>query len=151
MGVVIGETAEIGDDVLIYHGVTLGGLSLANQAGPGGKRHPTIGDAAAIGAGAQVLGPIQVGAGARIGANAVVTSEVAAGETVVAIPAHSTREQRVVPARATPRVSPGYGLLDPPCDPVAEEIETLRAELAALRAEVAALKREPQPGLRAAS
>src|SRR3954462_4746692 len=67
MGVVIGETAEVGDDVLIYHGVTLGGLS-----GQPGKRHPTIGSGVAIGAGAQVLGPILVGDNARIGANAVV-------------------------------------------------------------------------------
>src|SRR3954464_3041082 len=67
MGVVIGETAEVGDDVLIYHGVTLGGLS-----GDPGKRHPTVEDHVTIGAGAQVLGPITIGHGARIGANAVV-------------------------------------------------------------------------------
>jgi len=122
MGVVIGETAEVGDDVLIYHGVTLGGLSLANRAGPGGKRHPTIGDGVAIGAGAQVLGPIRVGDGARIGANAVVASEVPAGETVIGIPARPPHEHRLmtgIPAgRATPAPSPGYGLLDQPCDPV---------------------------------
>jgi serine O-acetyltransferase len=150
MGVVIGETAEIGDDVLIYHGVTLGGLSLANKVGPGGKRHPTVGHGVAIGAGAQVLGPLTVGDGARIGANAVVTSDVAARETVIAMPARPPQEQRVVPVRGAP-ASPGYGLLDPPCDPVGDEIEALRAELAALRAELAAIKREPSAGLRAAS
>ncbi|WP_149538120.1 serine O-acetyltransferase [Siccirubricoccus phaeus] len=141
MGVVIGETAEIGDDVLIYHGVTLGGLSLANRAGPGGKRHPTIGHGVAIGAGAQVLGPIRVGDGARIGANAVVASEVPAGETVIGIPARPPQEQRTQPIRPAPPPSPGYGLLDQPCDPVGEELAALRAELAALRAELAELRR----------
>lgn len=96
MGVVIGETAEIGDDVLIYHGVTLGGLSLANKVGPGGKRHPTIGHGVAIGAGAQVLGPLSVGDGARIGANAVVTGDVAARETVIAMPARPPQDRKSV-------------------------------------------------------
>jgi len=150
MGVVIGETAEIGNDVLIYHGVTLGGLSLANKAGPGGKRHPTIGDGVAIGAGAQVLGPLSVGDGARIGANAVVTSDVPSRETVIAMPARPPHEQRVVPVRGV-TASPGYGLLDPPCDPVGEEIAALRDEIAALRAELAAAKRESPGGFRAAS
>jgi serine O-acetyltransferase len=146
MGVVIGETAEVGDDVLIYHGVTLGGLSLANRAGPGGKRHPTIGDGVAIGAGAQVLGPIRIGDGARIGANAVVAGEVPAGETVIGIPARPPHEHRILTGqsvgRAAPAPSPGYGLLDMPCDPVGEEIATLRAELVALRAEMATLRRQ---------
>jgi serine O-acetyltransferase len=155
MGVVIGETAEIGDDVLIYHGVTLGGLSLANRAGPGGKRHPTIGDGVAIGAGAQVLGPIRIGDGARIGANAVVASEVPAGETVIGIPARPPHEHRILTGQPVGRAappSPGYGLLDQPCDPVGEEIATLRAEMAALRAELATLKRQAanQPSVPAA-
>jgi serine O-acetyltransferase len=135
MGVVIGETAEIGDDVLIYHGVTLGGLS-----GQPGKRHPTIGDGVAIGAGAQVLGPIRVGANARIGANAVVVAEVPVGETVVGIPARPPQEQRILPRQRAP--SPGYGLLDAPCDPVGEELAELRAEVAILRTEMAALRRQ---------
>ena len=137
MGVVIGETAEIGNDVLIYHGVTLGGLS-----GQPGKRHPTIGDGVAIGSGAQVLGPIRVGDGARIGANAVVVSEVPAGETVVGIPARPPRDHRILPASAPPSPSPGYGLFDPPCDPVGEELSLLRAEVAALRGELASLRRQ---------
>ena len=74
MGVVIGETAEVGDDVMLYHGVTLGGRSL-NRA----KRHPTLGDGVAVGAGAKVLGPVTIGAGAQIGANAVVVRDVPAG------------------------------------------------------------------------
>jgi serine O-acetyltransferase len=138
MGVVIGETAEVGDDVLIYHGVTLGGLS-----GQPGKRHPTIGDGVAIGAGAQVLGPILVGAGARVGANAVVVAEVPAGETVVGIPARPPQEHRVMPAKPTQAESPGYGLGFGPCDPVGEELAILRSEVAALRAEMAELRRRP--------
>jgi serine O-acetyltransferase len=138
MGVVIGETAEIGDDVLIYHGVTLGGLS-----GHPGKRHPTIGDSVAIGAGAQVLGPILVGANARIGANAVVVSEVPPGETVVGIPARPPQEhRRLMAPKPVPVDSPGYGLGFGPCDPVGEELAVLRSEVAALRAELAALRRQ---------
>jgi serine O-acetyltransferase len=143
MGVVIGETAEVGDDVLIYHGVTLGNLSLGPQAGPSGKRHPTVGDGVAIGAGAKILGPISIGEGARIGANAVVSKDVPAQETVVGIPARPPQENRAMPARKGVVVPPGYGLLDPPCDPVGEDIERLRAELAALRAEIAAFRRQP--------
>ena len=81
MGVVIGETAEIGDDVTLYHGVTLGGTSWN-----AGKRHPTLENGVVIGAGAKILGPFTVGANARIGSNAVVVNEVPAGATVVGIP-----------------------------------------------------------------
>lgn len=82
MGVVIGETAEIGNDVLIYHGVTLGGTGKDK-----GKRHPTIGDNVVIGAGAKVLGPIYIGNKSKIGANAVVVRDVPEGATAVGIPA----------------------------------------------------------------
>ncbi|ACO80178.1 Serine O-acetyltransferase [Azotobacter vinelandii CA] len=81
MGVVIGETAEIGDDVTLYHGVTLGGTSWNK-----GKRHPTLEDGVIVGAGAKILGPFTVGAGAKIGSNAVVTRAVPAGATAVGIP-----------------------------------------------------------------
>lgn len=82
MGVVIGETAEIGDDVMLYHGVTLGG-----RTRDAGKRHPTIGDGVAVGAGAKVLGPVTIGAGAVVGANAVVTRDAPADSILVGIPA----------------------------------------------------------------
>ena len=80
MGVVIGETAEVGDDVMLYHGVTLGG-----RTRDGGKRHPTIGDGVAVGAGAKVLGPITIGEGSVIGANAVVTRDAPADSVLVGI------------------------------------------------------------------
>lgn len=81
MGVVIGETAQVGDNVTLYQGVTLGGTSWNK-----GKRHPTLEDGVIVGAGAKILGPFTVGAGAKIGSNAVVTKEVPAGATVVGIP-----------------------------------------------------------------
>lgn len=81
-GVVIGETAQVGDDVLIFHEVTLGGVRMTP-----GKRHPTVGDRVIIGAGAKVLGPIEVGNDARIGANAVVTHDVAPSHVAVGVPA----------------------------------------------------------------
>ncbi|MCC6474122.1 MAG: serine O-acetyltransferase [Burkholderiales bacterium] len=87
MGVVIGETAEIGDDCTLYHGVTLGGTSWNK-----GKRHPTLGQGVVVGAGAKIIGPILVGNGARVGSNAVVVKEVPAGATAVGIPA------RVIPS-----------------------------------------------------
>lgn len=143
MGVVVGETAEIGDDVLIYHGVTLGGLSLANNGGgEAEKRHPTIGDGVSIGAGAHVLGPFTVGAGARIGAGAVVTQAVPPGTTLVGNPARTPKEHRAA-AMPEPSPSPGYGLGIGPCDPVGEELAILRAEVAKLRTEVAELRRMP--------
>ena len=82
MGVVIGETTEIGDDVMLYHGVTLGGTGKDK-----GKRHPTVGNGVLIGAGAKVLGPIKIGDNAKIGANAVVLKEVPEGATAVGVPA----------------------------------------------------------------
>jgi len=83
MGIVIGETSEIGDDCSIYHGVTLGGTTWQK-----GKRHPTLENNVVIGAGAKILGPITIGAGARIGCNAVVVKDVPAGATVVGVPGH---------------------------------------------------------------
>uniref|UniRef100_UPI0035709E97 serine O-acetyltransferase n=1 Tax=Marinobacterium zhoushanense TaxID=1679163 RepID=UPI0035709E97 len=89
-GVVIGETAVIGDDVTLYHGVTLGGTSWNK-----GKRHPTLGDRVLVGAGAKVLGPITVASDARVGANSVVVQDVPAGGTVVGIPGRIVSDQPV--------------------------------------------------------
>src|SRR6202162_4827138 len=88
MGVVIGETAEIGDDCTLYHGVTLGGTSWNK-----GKRHPTLGNGVVLGAGAKILGPITVGDGARVGSNAVVVKDVTPGATAIGIPAHIVEKE----------------------------------------------------------
>ena len=87
MGVVIGETAEVGEDVTIFHGTTLGGTSMTK-----GKRHPTVGNRVIIGAGAKVLGPIQVGDDAKIGANAVVVKDVPDGSVALGVPASVKRK-----------------------------------------------------------
>jgi serine O-acetyltransferase len=92
MGVVIGETAEVGDDVMMYHGVTLGGRSLAPV-----KRHPTVRDGVTIGTGARILGPIEIGRGATIGANAVVVRDVPEGALAVGVPAQVKVPDRVDP------------------------------------------------------
>ena len=95
MGVVIGETAEIGDDVTLYHGVTLGGItpSIESERQKFVKRHPTICDGAIIGSGAQILGPLIVGRNSRVGANAVVVRDVPEGVTVVGIPAKPVEDE----------------------------------------------------------
>ncbi|MGE0223205.1 MAG: serine O-acetyltransferase [Acetobacteraceae bacterium] len=131
MGVVIGETAEIGDDCYLYHQVTLG---VARTMG--GKRHPTVGNNVIIGAGAKVLGPITVGDNARIGSNAVVVEPVPADTTVVGVPARPV--DRKVPSRQ-PRFDP-YGMpCDDSLDPLLRDLEGLRAELAEVEARVARL------------
>lgn len=133
---VIGETAEIGDNVTIYQCVTLGGTNPAN--GVAGKRHPTIGDNAIIGSGAQILGPITVGARARVGANAVVTDDVPEGATMVGLKARST----LVPAENWLREFLPYGTPSGDGARAGDEVAMLRAELAALRAEIAAIRAE---------
>lgn len=126
--VVIGETAEIGDDVTIYQCVTLGGTSPDN--GVAGKRHPTLMDGVIIGSGAQVLGPITVSPRARIGANAVVTKDVPEGAVMVGIPAKAT----LVEADKWQKDFVPYGT---PCsemfDPATQKVEILRCELEAMR------------------
>jgi len=136
--VVIGETAQIGDDVTIYQQVTLGGTNPTD--GVPGKRHPTIGDGVIIGSGAQVLGPITVGPRARIGANSVVTRDVPAGATMVGIPARST----LVEAEESSAASfLPYGT---PCtetlDPATQKLEILQCEVEQLRARIAELLEE---------
>jgi serine O-acetyltransferase len=133
MGVVIGETAEVGNDVYIYHQVTLGGISTAP-----GKRHPTVGNNVIIGAGAKVLGPILVGEGARIGANAVVVAAVPAGTTVVGVPARAVENTGPGEAR-----SEAYGTpVDPGLDPLLHELDILRGELTELENRIVRLARE---------
>lgn len=113
MGVVIGETTEIGDDVMIYHGVTLGGTSLAAE-----KRHPTIGDHVLIGAGAKVLGPITIGPHSSVGANAVVVRSAPPNSLLVGIPAKPRPRKPAEPARST-AVRDGHvapGTVDPTWD-----------------------------------
>ena len=137
---VIGETAEIGDNVTIYQCVTLGGTNPTN--GLGGKRHPTLLDNVIVGSGAQILGPITVGQRARIGANAVVTEDVPEGATMVGVKARST----LVAAETWQREFIPYGTpckeRCEPCEPAesgTQRIVELEAELAALKAQVAAL------------
>lgn len=98
-GIVIGETAEIGDDVTIFHGVTLGGTGKDC-----GKRHPTVGDGSLVSAGAKVLGPVEIGAGSRIGAGAVVLKDVPPGATVVGIPAKVVRLNGRTVGHAVPKM-----------------------------------------------
>src|SRR3954471_9845248 len=139
MGVVIGETAEVGDDVYLYHQVTLGGTSSAR----GAKRHPTVGNGVIVGAGAKILGNITVGDGARVGANAVVIQPVAAGETVVGIPARPVERDPLKKAARQPSFV-AYGTpCDGTLDPIVCALETLRAEMLALEARVSDLQRSP--------
>ena len=131
MGVVIGETAEIGDDCYIYHQVTLG-VARASA----GKRHPTVGNGVIIGAGAKVLGPIHVGDNARVGSNAVVVDDVPAYTTVVGMPARPV--DRKLPRRG-PHFDP-YGMpCDDSLDPLLRDLEGLRAELTEVEARIARL------------
>ena len=136
---VIGETAIIGDDVTIYQNVTLGGTNPAN--GVAGKRHPTLLDGVIVGSGAQVLGPITVGERARIGANSVVTKDVAEGATMVGIPARST----LMGASEYQQAFMPYGT---PCsekfDPATQQLEILKCEVEALRAKLAAFTESDQ-------
>jgi serine O-acetyltransferase len=114
MGVVIGETSEIGDECTLYHGVTLGGTSWNK-----GKRHPTLGNGVVIGAGAKVLGPIVIGAGAKIGSNAVVVKAVPPGATAIGIPA------RIVESHEAQGRFAAYAVSRDANDPVAQAIHEL--------------------------
>ncbi len=137
MGVVIGETAEVGNDVTLYQGVTLGGVS-----GDPGKRHPTLEDGVVVGAGAAVLGPFTVGRGARIGSNAVVLQAVEPNTTVVGVPAHAAARR---PVTLRQRHFPAYG--NEPgitVDPVLLAIEELCARVEQLENELAGVSR-PTP------
>ena len=131
-GVVIGETAEVGADVTLYHAVTLGATSTAR-----GKRHPTIGDRVVIGAGAKILGPVSVGAGASIGANAVVVKPVPPGAVVVGVPGQVIGRSR---AQAGAGAGAGAGEAPQP-DLVGTSLESLLIRVARLEAQAS---RSPQ-------
>lgn len=138
MGVVIGETAEVGDDVTLYQGVTLGGTALDQ-----GKRHPTLENGVIVGSGAQILGPFTVGAGARVGANAVVVNAVPPAVTVVGIPAKIVK-------RAEPALEPAdfeaYGVAAGMTDPVARSLARMQEELEALHTRVEELEGDAASG-----
>src|SRR5690606_9309003 len=132
---VIGETAEIGDNVTIYQCVTLGGTN--PTSGEGGKRHPTLEDEVIIGSGAQIIGPITVGRRARVGANAVVTDDVPEGATMVGLKARST----LVPAETWLKEFIPYGTpCDEPCEPDTRRIDELESRLTQLQDELAKLR-----------
>ena len=139
MGVVIGETAEIGDDCTLYDGVTLGGTRPTKEQ-QSQKRHPTIGNDVIIGAGAKVLGPLTVGDGARIGAAAVVLKEVPPGATAVGNPARQV-VRHGMPSAERPTFQP-YGVDPDIPDPVARALSGLLDEVAGLRARVGELEAE---------
>jgi len=120
MGVVIGETAEIGDDCTLYHGVTLGGVSW-NQ----GKRHPTLGKSVVVGAGAKILGPFTVGDGAKVGSNSVVVKAVPAGATVVGIPARVGEAGSAAKAEANRMSFDAYAVSGDLDDPLNKVLLTL--------------------------
>ncbi len=125
MGVVIGETAEVGDNCTLYHSVTLGGTSWEK-----GKRHPTLENDVVVGAGAKVLGPITIGAGSRVGSNAVVVKDVPPGSTVVGVPAHVVRRQRAEDEQRREAIArkigfDAYGTTQDMPDPIANAIDQL--------------------------
>src|SRR3954447_13038541 len=134
MGVVIGETAEVGENVTMYQGVTLGGTGFAT-----GKRHPTVECNVTIGSGAKLLGPITIGHGAKIGANAVVIHDVPPHSTVVGNPGHPVRVEGRRPE------GPDADWVHLP-DPIADALKQLSRRIKELEHEVAALRGEPAPG-----
>ena len=140
MGVVVGETAEIGEDVTLYHDVTLGGVSPAvdSDSQRDQKRHPTLLDGVIVGSGAQILGPITVGRGARIGANSVVTKDVPEGVTVVGIPGRAVvRQLAGDPEQFAPYGTP----LGDISDPVARALDGLMDQVTMLKAQIEEMER----------
>lgn len=134
--VVIGETAEVGNDVTLYHGVTLGGTSWNK-----GKRHPTLADGVVVGAGAKILGPIHIGARVRVGANSVVVKDVPADRTVVGVPGRivDTRSGSLRPENG---INLDHNLMP---DPVAKSISCLLERIESMEKELAELRQEAPP------
>ena len=126
MGVVIGETAEVGDDCTLYQGVTLGGTSWNK-----GKRHPTLGPKVIVGAGAKIIGPIYVGEGAKVGSNAVVVKPVPPGATVIGIPGRVVEDEHHQPAKTDARFT-AYGPTDDDKDPLVLAVQQLMQQNDAL-------------------
>lgn len=135
MGVVVGETAEVGDGCTIYQGVTLGGTSLYR----GTKRHPTLGAGVVVGAGAKILGGFTVGDGARIGSNAVVVTEVPAGATVVGVPGRIVEEQGAEKSAERSERFDAYAVVQEQDDPYAKAIQQLVEHSQELERTLAAL------------
>lgn len=143
MGVVIGETAEVGDNVTIYHDVTLGGTTVFSTNGKVmTKRHPTIGNNVIIGSGAQVLGPIKIGDNAKIGSNAVVIKDVEPNSTVVGVPAHKAEKSET--KSKTKKCFEAYGLNTDIKDPMDQKIDCLNTEIELLRKEIDQLKKRKE-------
>jgi len=153
-GVVIGETAEIGNDVTLYQGVTLGGRTLSH-----GKRHPTLGNNVVVGAGAKILGPFTVADDARIGSNAVVLEAVPVGATVVGVPGRIVRckddnekclelvqekqaRERQTWARESIQPFDAYGVAGETDDPLESAVELLQQQVAELRAELDQIRKK---------
>ena len=140
MGVVIGETTEIGDNVTLYHDVTLGGTTVFDEHGKvTTKRHPTIGNNVIIGSGAQVLGPIVIGDNVKIGSNAIVTKDVAPNTTVIGMAAHHVAEFRH--SRGKKQKFAAYGLVNDVKDPLEAKLAELEAEIKSLKSELKELKK----------
>ena len=136
MGVVIGETTEIGNNVTLYHDVTLGGTTVFDKNGKiCAKRHPTIGNNVIIGSGAQVLGPIKIGNNCKIGSNAIVVKDVAANTTVVGFPAHKTQSSKA-------QKFCSYGLEDKATDELNDTIIHLTEDIHSLRQQINELKKK---------
>ena len=142
MGIVIGETSEIGDDCSIYHGVTLGGTTWQK-----GKRHPTLENNVVIGAGAKILGPITIGSGARIGCNAVVVKDVPVGATVVGVPGHIVIKREIKDKMTAQREAmakkigfDAYGERADMPDPIQNALDTILDHLHKVDEEIESLK-----------
>jgi serine O-acetyltransferase len=140
MGVVIGETSEVGENVTLYHGVTLGGTSTKKE-----KRHPTLGNNVIVGAGAKILGPVKIGDYARIGAGSVVVENVPPNSTVVGVPGRVVYDK---PVKTVPVIDLDHGDLP---DPTAEAIQSLLNMIHGLQQEIEMLKRETSSDVKSES
>lgn len=138
MGVVIGETTQIGNNVTLYHGVTLGGATVFGKGSKNtNKRHPTLGNSVIVGAGAQILGPITIGNNAKVGANAVVLKDVPENQTVVGVPAHKVeqKQQKALGFMA-------YGVCANDKDPVECQLEQMHLDIESLKQKLSTIEKK---------